>query len=101
MHSLSSSIDYKQNCLFHMCANGIPFDGTLKCDGELHRFSMDAKVNQPDEWYACHEGISLKGNPYEEDITKLFEKQQRKDRESRIKQARIAWEQAKDTIRHL
>lgn len=51
-------------CIAHMHANGILFDGCLKTDGELHRFSMDSKKRQPDEWYVCHEGISQKGNPY-------------------------------------
>ncbi|MDB2613626.1 toprim domain-containing protein [Chlamydiales bacterium] len=56
--------DYEGECIEHMHANGIFFDSSLKCDGKLHRFSMDAKKHQPDEWYVCHEGTSLKGSPY-------------------------------------
>lgn len=51
-------------CIAHMHVNGISFDGSLKADGELHRFSRDSKKNQPDEWYVCYEGISQNGNPY-------------------------------------
>jgi len=47
-----------------MCNDGIPFDGPLVCDGKLHRFSTDAKRNQPDEWYICHTGRSERGNEY-------------------------------------
>ena len=51
-------------CIAHMHANGILFDGCLKTDGQLHRFSMDSKKGQPDEWYRCYQGISSKGNLY-------------------------------------
>lgn len=56
--------DLERACLAHMQANGIILTGELKRDGQLHRFSMDSKKNQKDEWYAWHEGISLKNNPY-------------------------------------
>lgn len=56
--------DLQQECLAHMRANGIPFDGPLKCDEQIHRFSVDAKKNQPDEWYACHDGFLANGSPY-------------------------------------
>jgi putative DNA primase/helicase len=124
-------MDYESQCLSDMHSNGLPFGGPLKCDGRLHRFSVDAKKSQPDEWYLCHKGVSEKGNPYltccygswsggqekytyksydssstfssdeiidirakEEENRKLFEKQQKEDRERRIKQARNAWEEA-------
>lgn len=63
MYHPKSSFDLLQECLSHMRSNGIPFDGPLKCDGEIHRFSIDAKKNQPDEWYIRHEEMSEKGNP--------------------------------------
>lgn len=118
-------------CITQMHTNGISFDGSLKADGELHRFSRDSKKNQPDEWYVCYEGISQKGNPYlvcrygtwsggqenytyksydfgsgfsqdelieirlkEDERKQLFEKQQKEDRERRIKQAQEAWDQS-------
>jgi len=123
--------DLMTGCIAHMQANGIPYDGCLKADGELHRFSRDSKKNQPDEWYVCYEGISQKGNSYlvcrygtwsggqenytyksydfgsgfsqdelieirlKEDETKqLFAKQQREDRDRRIKQAQEVWGQS-------
>lgn len=61
-------INYPANleaeCIAHMHANGILFDGCLKTDDELYRFSMDSKKNKPDEWYRCRLNISSKGNPY-------------------------------------
>jgi putative DNA primase/helicase len=59
-----NTADYERECIAHMNANRISFEGPLKRDGELHRFSGDAKSHKPDEWYVCHEGVSLKGNPY-------------------------------------
>lgn len=56
--------NHERECIAHMHANGITFDGILKCDGLLHRFSKDSKKNQPDEWYICHTDVSLSGNPY-------------------------------------
>lgn len=53
-----------QACLDHMRANGIPFEGPLVRDEQIHRFSIDSKKNQPDEWYVCYEGVSYKGMPY-------------------------------------
>ena len=130
-HSINHPADLMTECIAQMHANGILFDGCLKTDGDLHRFSRDSKKNQPDEWYVCYEGVSQKGNPYlvcrygtwsggqenytyksydfgsnfsqdelieirlkEEERRKLFEKQQKEDRERKIKQAREAWEQS-------
>lgn len=49
---------FRQNfhdaCLSHMASNGIPFCGQLIADGEIHRFSIDSKSNQKDEFYAFH-----------------------------------------------
>ena len=64
MNMLNHSVNHELDCLSHMHANGISFDGPLICDGKLHRFSMDAKKNQPDEWYRCYQGISSKVNAY-------------------------------------
>lgn len=63
-HPINHSANLITECIAHMHANGISFDGSLKTDGELHRFSRDSRKNQPDEWYVCYEGISQKGNPY-------------------------------------
>jgi len=62
--SALSLIDLEQECLVHMRANGIPFEGPLKSDGKPHRFSIDAKQNQPDEWYVCYAGTTQRGAPY-------------------------------------
>jgi putative DNA primase/helicase len=62
--SINHPTNLMADCIAHMHANGILFDGYLKTDGELHRFSRDSKKNQPDEWYRCHQGVSSKGNPY-------------------------------------
>lgn len=64
MHLNPRLINYTQDCLSHMRNNEISFDGPLICDGKLHRFSMDTKRNQPDEWYICFSGVSEKGNDY-------------------------------------
>src|ERR1700719_2342148 len=64
IRSINHSANLMTECIAHMHANGILFDGCLKTDGKLYRFSMDSKKGQPDEWYVCHEGISQKGNHY-------------------------------------
>lgn len=64
MHIFKLQSDLQRECLAHMNANGLPFDGSLKCDGQIHRFSIDVKKNQPDEWYVCHDGFFAKNNPY-------------------------------------
>jgi putative DNA primase/helicase len=55
---------YDSNCLRHMSQNDIPFYGPLVCDGEIHRFSRDAKKNQLDEWYVAHSGLLSSGQSY-------------------------------------
>jgi phage/plasmid primase-like uncharacterized protein len=60
----ASHADLLRNCIEHMSSNGFPFDASLKCDGQLHRFSRDSKKNQPDEWYVSYERTSTRGNPY-------------------------------------
>jgi len=52
------------DCLKEMSSNGIPFDSSLQTDGKIHRFSIDTKKSQPDEWYVAHGGVSQRGNPY-------------------------------------
>ena len=47
--------DLENECIQEMNSNGIYFEGSLKRDGELYRFSSDRKKNQPDEWYVCTE----------------------------------------------
>lgn len=54
--------DYERQCLDQMSRNGITFSGPLLADSKFHRFSMDGKKNQPDEWYVAHYGDH--GSPY-------------------------------------
>jgi putative DNA primase/helicase len=63
-YPINHPVDLMTECIAHMHANGIFFDGCLKPDGELHRFSRDYKKNQPDEWYRCYQDVSSKGNSY-------------------------------------
>lgn len=51
-------------CLLQMQENGIPFQGPLNTNGEIHRFSIDSKKHPPDEWYVAHQGMHQNGNPY-------------------------------------
>jgi putative DNA primase/helicase len=55
--------DLEQQCLIEMTKNGIPFKGPLKCDSQLHRFSMDHKKTNLDEWYIAWVFLSRKGTP--------------------------------------
>ncbi len=52
------------DCLADMVRNGIPFADQIQADGTIHRFSIDHKKNQKDEWYIAFEGVSIKGNPF-------------------------------------
>lgn len=53
-----------EKCQQEMQLNGIPLNGPFITDGEVHRFSMDHKHHQKDEWYIAHQGVSHRGNPY-------------------------------------
>lgn len=55
---------YESNCLLHMSRNGVPFQGPLVCDGNIHRFSRDDNRTQPDEWYVAHSGLLPSGQCY-------------------------------------
>lgn len=55
---------YESECLLHMNRNGVPFHCPLLCDGKIYRFSIDAKKNQPDEWYVAYSGVLPAGQPY-------------------------------------
>lgn len=55
---------YESDCLLHMSRNEIPFQGSLLCDDKIHRFSIDAKKNEPDEWYVVFSGSLPAGQPY-------------------------------------
>jgi len=52
------SIDFPKNsdlitdCIAHMSQNGFPIDN-IRDDGQIHRFSIDSKKGQPDEWYVA------------------------------------------------
>lgn len=56
--------ELEMECLLQMQENGIPFQGPLNTNGEIHRFSIDSKKHQPDEWYVAHQGMHQNGNPY-------------------------------------
>ena len=53
-----------EKCLEEMQRSSIPLNGPLITDGHIHRFSIDHKKQQKDEWYIAHQGASQKGNPY-------------------------------------
>ena len=55
---------FEEACLNEMALNGLPLDGTLISDGQIHRYSCDNKKNQPDEWYIAYSGVSQRGNAY-------------------------------------
>lgn len=55
---------FEKDCLNDMIMNGLPFEGPVVTDGKIHRYSIDNKKNQPDEWYVAFSGISQKRNPY-------------------------------------
>ncbi|KIA77552.1 hypothetical protein DB43_GE00330 [Parachlamydia acanthamoebae] len=97
---------YESNCLRHMSQNEIPFQGPLICDGNIHRFSRDAKKNQPDEWYVAHLGFLSSSQPYLccsygswsdgckfeykswEDSNKVYSSADRKELQSKIEENR-------------
>lgn len=56
--------ELEMECLLQMHENGISFQGPLNTNGEIHRFSVDSKKRQPDEWYVAHQGIHQNGSPY-------------------------------------
>ena len=56
--------NHAAECITNMHTNGISFDGCLKAEGQIHRFSSDSKKNKKDEWYIAYSGISQKGNEY-------------------------------------
>ncbi|MEI8124529.1 MAG: AAA family ATPase [Parachlamydiaceae bacterium] len=55
--------DLENECLSQMLHDGIPFQGPMVKDGELHRFTRDQK-REKDEWYFAFEGVSIRGTPY-------------------------------------
>ena len=42
---------FEEECLNHMAAHELPFDGPLLADGKIHRYSSDQKPRKKDEWY--------------------------------------------------
>ena len=50
-YSFVTISELESKCLSHMAENGIPFEGPLIFDGNLHRFSRDRTKNQTDEFY--------------------------------------------------
>jgi putative DNA primase/helicase len=55
--------DLEQECLAEMAQNQLSFDGPIKTDGNIYRYSADQKTN-PDEWYMAFDGIFSNGIPY-------------------------------------
>ena len=53
-----------EKCLSHMANNGIPFDGPIAVNERFHRFSIDQKKNQRDEWYIAWSGTTERGYEY-------------------------------------
>lgn len=58
------SLELENKCLHHMAENGIPFKGSIQADGAIHRFSIDHKRNQKDEWYTAYKGVNRGGHDY-------------------------------------
>ncbi len=52
-NSSQSIYDLELECRCFMKSKQIPFDGPLKIDGEIHRFSIDSKGSKKDEWYVA------------------------------------------------
>ena len=50
----SSTRDFEAEIIEHMRANTIDYSGSIKLDGQIHRFSTDSKRNQKDEWYSAN-----------------------------------------------
>ncbi len=55
--------DLENECLSQMLHHGIPFQGPIVKDGEIHRFTRDRK-REKDEWYIAFDGVSIRGIPY-------------------------------------
>lgn len=64
IRSYISENDLLVECRDHMAQNGLAHNAPIVADGKIHRYSIDNKKNQPDEWYVAWEGISVKGNSY-------------------------------------
>ncbi len=56
--------ELQSECLNYMANNGIPFEGPLRVDGKIHRFSIDHKKTKPDEWYIASREISKNGTEW-------------------------------------
>lgn len=63
-NNFKSLQELEMECLQQMQENGISFQGPLNANGEIHRFSIDSKKRQPDEWYIAFQGVHQNGNPY-------------------------------------
>lgn len=50
----SSIRDFEAEIVEHMRTSVIEYSGSIKLDGQIHRFSMDSKHNQKDEWYSAN-----------------------------------------------
>ena len=59
----SSTRDFETEIIEHMRTNAIEYSGSIKLDGKIHRFSMDSKHNQKDEWYSANTWI-FQGRSY-------------------------------------
>jgi putative DNA primase/helicase len=55
--------DLENECFSQMLHHGIPFQGPIVKDGEIHRFTRDRK-REKDEWYIAFDGVSIRGMPY-------------------------------------
>lgn len=59
-----SFYELEQECHSQMSASGVPFDGQIIANGELHRYSCDEKKNKLDEWFVGFHGFSRRGYSY-------------------------------------
>lgn len=62
-NSQCTLIDLENECFSQMLHHGIPFQGPIAKDGEIHRFTRDQK-KEKDEWYIAFDGVSIRGTPY-------------------------------------
>lgn len=63
-NTFKSFQELEMECVLQKQQNGISFQGPLNTNGEIHRFSIDSKKRQPDEWYVAYQGIHRNGTSY-------------------------------------
>lgn len=56
--------DLRDECIMQMALVDLAPNTPIIPDGEFHRYSIDNKKNQKDEWYIAFEGFTKRGKPY-------------------------------------